>query len=64
MLIIIANGAKAIWGSDAYSYPTIGSTIRLGSIGITTNSLLVVVITALVMVLLNLFLTRRKSVLL
>ncbi len=60
MLIIIANGAKAIWGSDAYSYPTIGTVIQLGSMRIASNYLLVIAITALVMVLLNFILYKTK----
>jgi branched-chain amino acid transport system permease protein len=31
MLIILANGAKAIWGSDALSYPDVGSIVPLSS---------------------------------
>ena len=60
MLIIIANGAKAIWGSDAYSYPTIGSVIQVGSMRIASNYLLVIAITAIVMVVLNFVLYKTK----
>ena len=60
MLIIIANGAKAIWGSDAYSYPSIGSVIQVGSMRIASNYLLVIAITAIVMLVLNLVLYRTK----
>lgn len=61
MLIIIANGAKAIWGSDAYSYPPMGSVIRVGSMGIASNYFLVIGATAVVMFLLNFFLYRTKA---
>lgn len=60
MLIIIANGAKAIWGSDAYSYPPIGHVIRVGETNIGSTYLLVIAVTAAVMVVLNAFLFRTK----
>jgi len=60
MLIIIPNGAKAIWGSDAFSYPPMGSYIKLGSVGIASNYLLVIAITAVIMVVLNFILYRSK----
>lgn len=60
MLIIIPNGAKAIWGSDAFSYPTIGSYIKVGSMGIASNYLIVIAVTAVIMVVLNFILYRTK----
>lgn len=60
MLIIIANGAKAIWGSDAYSYPPSGFVIRVGDLNIGSTYLLVIAATGAVMVVLNAFLFRTK----
>jgi len=60
MLIVIPNGAKAIWGSDAFSYPTIGSYIKVGSMGIASNYLLVIAVTAVIMIVLNFILYKTK----
>lgn len=61
MLIVIANGAKAIWGSDAYSYPSIGTVLEIGSFRIASNYILVIAVTAIVMVVLNLVLYKTKA---
>lgn len=60
MMIIIANGAKFIWGSNPLSYPEKGIILKLGSVSINSQYLLVAFITALVMICLNLILFRTK----
>ncbi len=60
MLIIISNGAKAIWGSDAFSYPQVGSVLKWGGFSVSTTYLLVIAVTAVVMVGLNLILFRTN----
>lgn len=60
MLIILPNGAKTIWGSDALSYPEKGSIIQFGNIGIASHYLLVVGVAAVVMIGLTLVLFKTK----
>jgi branched-chain amino acid transport system permease protein len=60
MLIIISNGAKAIWGSDALSYPQLGSVLKIGNFSVASTYIRVIVVTAIVMIGLNLILFRTK----
>ena len=60
MMIIIANGSKAIWGSDALSYPERGSIIQFGDVGIASYYFLVLGVTAVAVLFLSLILYKTK----
>jgi len=60
MMIILANGSKAIWGSDALCYPERGSIIQFGDAGIASYYFLVVGVTAVAVIFLTLILFKTK----
>jgi branched-chain amino acid transport system permease protein len=60
MMIILANGAKAIWGSDALTYPEQGSIIQLGTVGIASYYFLVMGVTAVAVIALTIILFKTK----